>query len=166
MAKKILSEERLKYTGAMVLGMHDALVELTGIIAGLTFALANNSMIILTGVIAAVASSLSMAAANYLAQKADGNPCAITAGIYTGMAYLVTAALLLVPFMIFSNRFYALGTTFAVAVLIIFLFNYCISCAKNQKFIRPFLEMIIICFSVSIIAFIIGQAAKYFLGIG
>ena len=62
-----------KYTGAMVLGMHDALVELSGIIAGLTFAIETSRIIIMTGAIAAVAASLSMAAANYMAQRADGN---------------------------------------------------------------------------------------------
>ena len=37
---EMLDEERLKYIGSMVLGMNDALVELTGSLAGFTFALA------------------------------------------------------------------------------------------------------------------------------
>ena len=58
-----------RYTGDLVLGMHDALVEITGIIAGLTFAIENNRVIVMTGIIASVAASLSMAAANYMAQR-------------------------------------------------------------------------------------------------
>ena len=38
----MLDEERLHYVGAMVLGLNDALVELTGAIAGVTFALAQH----------------------------------------------------------------------------------------------------------------------------
>mgnify|MGYP006974594491 CR=1 FL=1 len=37
----MLDEERLQYVGSMVLGMNDALVELTGSLAGFTFALQN-----------------------------------------------------------------------------------------------------------------------------
>ncbi|MFA7675683.1 MAG: VIT1/CCC1 family protein, partial [Endomicrobiia bacterium] len=37
----MLDEERLQYIGSMVLGLNDALVELTGAIAGVTFALNN-----------------------------------------------------------------------------------------------------------------------------
>ena len=166
MIQKILNKDRLKYTGAMVLGLHDALVSQTGIIAGLAFALADNRLIVLTGVIAAVAASLSMAASNYLACKTDENPNAIAAGIYTGITYLITAALLIAPFAIFSDRLYALILTFAITVSVIFLFNLCISRARGQPFLRRFLEMLAICFTVSIVAFGIGQAARHFLGIG
>ena len=38
----MLDEERLQFVGSMVLGMNDALVELTGTLAGLTFALQDN----------------------------------------------------------------------------------------------------------------------------
>lgn len=106
------------YAGAIVLGMHDALVSQTGIIAGLTFALADTKLIIMTGIISAVADGLSMLASNYLAER---ERCeinrAIMAGIYTGIAYLGTSALLMIPFFyyrqctarngrIFHNRSY------------------------------------------------------------
>lgn len=98
-----------QYTGALVLGMHDALVELSGIIAGLTFAIEDRRIIIMTGAIAAVAASLSMAAANYQAQRADNNPCAGMAAFYTGVMYVVTSAMLIFPFTIIPNRFWALA---------------------------------------------------------
>lgn len=41
----ILDEERLQYVGSMVLGLNDALVELTGTLAGLTLALQNTKLI-------------------------------------------------------------------------------------------------------------------------
>jgi len=47
----MLDEERLHYIGAMVLGLNDALVELTGAIAGVTFALANTRLVALTAII-------------------------------------------------------------------------------------------------------------------
>ena len=45
--------------GAIVLGMHDALVSLTGLIAGLAVAMADRYYIILTAIIASITASLS-----------------------------------------------------------------------------------------------------------
>lgn len=149
----------------MVLGMHDALVELTGIIAGLTFAIASNRVIIMTGAIAAVAASLSMAAANYMAQRADGRPDALISALYTGIMYVGTSAALLVPFCIIPNRFWALGVMSGVVVAIVFVFNWCMGKINNSPWMRTFLEMLGVCLGVSVASFIIGQAAKYFLGV-
>lgn len=154
-----------KYTGAMVLGMHDALVELTGIIAGLTFAIENNRIIIMTGAIAAVAASLSMAAANYMAQRADENPNAAICALYTGLTYVATSIALLLPFCIIANRFWAMGTMVAVVIAVIFLFNWFIGVKNQRPWHRAFWEMLMVCTCVSIASFIIGQAAKYFLGV-
>ena len=41
----LIDEERLKYVGSMVLGLNDALVEFTGTLAGLTFAIQNTRII-------------------------------------------------------------------------------------------------------------------------
>ena len=47
----MLDEERLQYVGSMVLGLNDALVELTGSLAGFTFAMQNTRLIALSGLI-------------------------------------------------------------------------------------------------------------------
>ncbi|MCH3944190.1 MAG: VIT1/CCC1 transporter family protein [Atopobiaceae bacterium] len=70
--ESMLDEERLHYVGAMVLGLNDALVELTGAIAGVTFSLANTRLVALTGIVTGIAATLSMAASNYLAETAEG----------------------------------------------------------------------------------------------
>jgi len=62
----MLDEERLHYVGAMVLGLNDALVELTGALAGVTFALANTRLVAMTGIVTGIAATLSMAASQYL----------------------------------------------------------------------------------------------------
>jgi len=50
----MLDEERLQYVGSMVLGLNDALVELTGSLAGFAFALQNNRLIALSGLIVGI----------------------------------------------------------------------------------------------------------------
>jgi VIT1/CCC1 family predicted Fe2+/Mn2+ transporter len=67
----MLNEDRLNYMGSVVLGLNDALVELTGALAGLTFALQNPSLIALTGSITGIAAAFSMAASEYLSTKSE-----------------------------------------------------------------------------------------------
>ncbi|MBQ8367623.1 MAG: VIT1/CCC1 transporter family protein [Alphaproteobacteria bacterium] len=156
-----------KYSAAaaVVLGMHDALVSLTGMIGGLTFALAERQLIVLTAIIASVAAGLSMAASNYLAEKTNGNPHALRAGTITGAAYLGTCAALILPFIIMSDTYAALIMSFAMAVIIIFGCNFCICRRHGRPFWRHAIEMLIICAGVSIVSFIIGEVAKHTLGV-
>jgi len=155
------------YTSAMILGLHDALVEFIGMIIGLSLVLADSRLVILTTVIAGVSASLSMGSSNYLAEKANENPDAVKAGIYTGIAYLITVALLVIPFIILPDTrlMEALGLMIIIAILIIFVFNYYISRIKAQSFKKNFSRMLAICVTVSLVAFGIGQVARLFLGV-
>lgn len=157
--------QNYKNSAAVVLGMHDALVSLTGMIAGLTFALADRQSIILSAVIASVAAGMSMGASNYLAEKTNDNTDALRAGIMTGVAYLGTCALLIIPFCVLANTNVALGASFAVAILIIFGCNWCIGHINKKRWWKHAIEMLVICAAVSIISFIIGEGAKYALGV-
>lgn len=163
----MVDEERLHYIGAMVLGLNDALVELTGTLAGLTFALANTRLVALSAIITGVSATLSMAASNYLAERASGNAKALKSSLYTGMAYLITVALMALPYLLLPNDLYilAFGIMLAVVVLIILLFNYYISVAQDEPFLRHFGEMAAISLGVAAVSFVIGLLAKSLLGI-
>ena len=158
----MLDEERLNYVGAMVLGLNDALVELTGTIAGMTFVLANTTLIAMAGIITGVSATLSMAASNYLAERADGNPNALKASFYTGIAYLVTVIFLVLPYLLFPKYMYvaALVCMIAIVVFLVFIFNYYIGVVKSEPFLPKFIEMSGISLSVALIAFLIGWGAK------
>lgn len=164
---EMLDEERLNYIGAMVLGLNDALVELTGAIAGLTFVLANTTLIAMSGVITGIAATLSMAASNYLAERADGNPNALKASFYTGIAYLVTVVFLVMPYLLFPNDMYvvALICMIAIVILLVFVFNFYIAVVKSEPFWIKFAEMSVISLSVALISFLIGLVAKTAFGI-
>ena len=148
---------------AIILGMHDAIVSLLGLIAGLYFAFTDTKIIIISCIIASITAALSMAAANYLATRADNHNPALWAGFCTGAAYLATAAALILPFLVFQHQTVAIVSVFAIAVLIIYLFNLIFY--HGREFYRHFLEMLCICTIVSIIAFLIGEIAHYLFGI-
>lgn len=161
----MLDEESLQYVGSIVLGLNDALVELTGALAGFTLALSDNRIISLVGLVTGISAALSMAASDYLSSKADGESNAGKSALYTGVAYFITVILLITPFLLLDNQFIALGITLSTAVLIIFLFNYYISVAKDLNFKARFLEMTIISLGVAAFSFFVGYALKYLLGV-
>ena len=151
---------------SLVLGMHDALVSTLGLITGLVFANAPQYIIVLTGLIAAVAAGMSMTASQYLSQKAGGNSRgAAMRGIMTGVAYMFSAFMLLVPFIFIENSFIGLVMTYVVGASIIFMFNYLRSVLMGVRFWSSFIEMLIICTIVTGVAFLIGECAKVFFGI-
>jgi VIT1/CCC1 family predicted Fe2+/Mn2+ transporter len=153
----LIDEDRLKYVGSVVLGLNDALVEFTGTLAGLTFAIQNTQIIAVVGLIMGVAASLSMGASEYLSQRSDGGPTdPLKASVYTGIAYILTVALLILPFLVLANPYYALMLTLLGAVMVIFLFTFYISVAKDLPFWRRFGEMLLISLGIAAISFVIG----------
>lgn len=162
----MIDEERLQYAGSIVLGLNDALVELTGALAGLSLALQNTKLIAMAGLITGIAASFSMAASDYLSKKADNtqkNP--LRSATYTGTAYVITVALLILPYLLFTNYLICLGITLCIAILIIFGFNYYISVAKDLNFKHRFFEMAVISLGVSALTFAIGFLVKKALGV-
>jgi VIT1/CCC1 family predicted Fe2+/Mn2+ transporter len=162
----LIDEERLKYVGSVVLGLNDALVEFTGTLAGLTFAIQNTQIIAVAGLIMGVAASLSMGASEYLSQRSDGGPTdPFKASVYTGATYIVTVALLILPFLVLHNPYFALMFTLLGAVMVIFLFTFYISVAKGLPFWKRFAEMLTISFGIAAISFVIGIIIRTVLNI-
>jgi VIT1/CCC1 family predicted Fe2+/Mn2+ transporter len=152
--------------GSVVLGLNDALVELTGALAGLTLALGRASLIAVVGLITGIAASLSMAASEYLSQKSEGNAStALTSAVYTGVAYIATVLLLVLPYLLLDSVFPALALTLAVAMAIIGAFNFYISVARDLPFARRFAEMAILSLSVALFSFVVGIAIRSLFGV-
>lgn len=163
----ILDEERLHYIGPMVLGMNDALVELTGALAGYTLAMRNTHIIAMAGLITGVAATLSMAASGYLAARESGVNNAAKSSAYTGTAYLITVILLILPYLLFpvNGYMWALAFTLLMAFAIIACFNLYISITKGRPFLHGFLVMAGISLGVAVISFFVGLLVKNALGI-
>lgn len=156
---------KYKSAAAIVLGMHDALVSLTGMIAGLTFTFTDRTLIILSAIIASVAAALSMGASNYLAEKTGGGTNPIKTGIITCVAYMATCVVLILPFIFISNTRVALIISGVIVVLVILGCNWRIGHRNHQPWWKHAIEMLVICASVSVISFIIGEVAKSWLGV-
>jgi VIT1/CCC1 family predicted Fe2+/Mn2+ transporter len=165
----MINEERLKYVGSIVLGLNDALVELTGALAGFTLAFQNTAIIALAGLITGIAASLSMGASEYLSTKSEedegGTKSPVRASVYTSAAYVLTVIFLMAPFFVFGSAYTALAATLACAVIVIFVFTFYVSVAKDLPFRRRFAEMVGVSMGVAGVTFVIGFLIKTVMGI-
>ena len=161
----MLNEKKLEYISSIVLGMNDAIVELTGTLAGLTFSIRDSKIVALAGIITGIAASLSMAASEYLSQKSEGAKTPFVASFYTGITYVFTVFIMILPYILFHNVYIAFILSLISVIFIIFIFNYYISVAQDKNFKKSFFEMLFIGLSVAAISFGIGLVAKTFLGI-
>ena len=166
----LLNDERLNNMGSIVLGLNDALVELTGALAGFTFALSDPVKIAKTGLITGLAAAMSMAASAFLSARADSHANsdengdasggAGKAALYTGIAYVITVILLSAPYLVFSNVTCALVAMLLSALGVIAFFNFYLSVARDTSFKRGFLEMAGISTAVALISYGIGYLLK------
>lgn len=161
----LVEEDRLKYTSDIILGLSDALIELTGVLAGLTLALGNPQTIASVALITGLAASMSMTASQYLSAREEQGKNAIKSGLLTGFAYVLTVTLLIFPFFLLASPFVSLGLSFLLVVLIVASFAFYTSIAKDLPFKHRFLEMCTVCLSVAVLNFGIGKAVKSYIGV-
>tara|TARA_Y100000034_G_C6731823_1_gene324247 strand:- start:72 stop:563 length:492 start_codon:yes stop_codon:yes gene_type:complete len=154
------------YLGSIVLGLNDALVELTGVLAGLTLALQNSRIIVVSGLIIGLAASLSMAASEYLSTKAEANGRSPgVSAFYTGIAYLITVLFLIFPYLVLSNVYYSLIWALINAIIVIAVFTHFASIEKGQSFGHRFFEMLVISMGVAAISFGFGFLIRMYFGV-
>lgn len=172
----MLDEERLRYSGSVVLGMSDALVELTGALAGLTFALQSLNLVALAGLVTGISAAFSMGASEYLSSRAEKkSESAVKAAFFTWISYLITVLMLVSPYLLFSSgspdfqglepHIQALVCTFIIGLLIVAVFNFYVSVVEGVSFRSRFIEMAAILGVVSLISYGIGIALRGMLGV-
>ena len=161
----LFSEERLQYAGSVIFTLNNALVELMGVLAGLTFLLQNSRAVALTASITGIAAAFSMGASSYIATASvpgGGNP--LVAALSTGFAYILTVLLLITPYFVFNDLVRSFGVSLFVAIVIIGLFNYYISVVRLLSFKSRFLQMVTLSATVAALSFLAGYLIRYAFG--
>ena len=156
----LIDEEKVNFIGSIVLGINDALIELTGALAGLTFTLKNSSLIFVVGFITGFAATLSMASSEYLSKKAEKDKNAGKASLYTGITYIVTVILLMFPYLIFKNYTVAFIITLIMAIIVILITSYFVSTVKELSFKNRFIEMAFLSLGIAFVSYIFGYLLR------
>jgi VIT1/CCC1 family predicted Fe2+/Mn2+ transporter len=81
------------------------------------------------------------------------------------MAYIVTVLLLVGPYLVLHSYLLCLALALIMAVLIILVFTFYLSIAKDLPFTGRFLEMAGISLGVAALSFGIGVVVKKLLGV-
>jgi vacuolar iron transporter family protein len=163
-----LDEARLRYISSMVLGLNDALTEITATLAGFSLSMNNNRLVAISGFILGISATLSMTSSEYLSHRSENNPKAIQAALLCGTTYIFVSLSLILPFFLYpaDAKIAAVITMLIVAFCIILIFNFYLSVTKDLPFLKRFGEMLIISSVITTIAFGVGFFADRYLNVG
>ena len=110
---------------------------------------------------------MSMSAAEYLSQKAEGdetrNP--FLAAFFTGIAYIITVVILVVPYLILQNYVWALIWSIFNGIIVVGVFSLFVSVVKDKSFREIAVEMLTINMSVIFISFLVGLLVRRLIGV-
>ncbi len=161
-----LDERRIKYLSFTVLGLSDALIEIAGIHAGTLGVYSDTIKAGLAGLVAGVAASIAMSSAAYAQSKQLGGSLRPgIAAIYTGIAYLLTAVLLALPYFMIHDIFIALFISLALSILVLAYVSLYSMVLMERSFVREMLETSLVIFGATIVLYFFGELVNKLLGL-
>ncbi len=160
-----VQEGRVKYMSFIVLGLADAVVEISGIHAGSLGIYASTKLAGLAGVVAGLAASIAMASAAYAQAKQGFVGSAKWSAIYTGVSYMFTAIFLALPYFLTRSMILALGTSLVVGVVLVAMMTYYDTVISVRTFAKQFGEIASIILAASLALYIAGLLIRQLLGI-
>ncbi|MBI4597442.1 MAG: VIT1/CCC1 transporter family protein [Candidatus Omnitrophica bacterium] len=160
-----IKEERITFMGSIVLGLNDALIELTGALTGFAFAFHTSRTVAVAGFILGIAASMSMASSAYLSARHEQGKDPAKAALYTGVSYLAVVLLLLLPFVVMPYAPAAVAVMIATVILIVAALSYYTAIVFERAFKKSLVEMLLFSVGVAIVSFIIGSLARRFTGL-
>jgi VIT1/CCC1 family predicted Fe2+/Mn2+ transporter len=150
----------VRYIAFVVLGLADALVEISGIHAGFLGLFDKTEIAGLAGVMAGGSASLAMASAAFAQAKQGFKGSARLSAVYTGVSYFITAIILATPYFLTSNMIYALSTSLTLAVVILVITTWYSIVIQQKPFLRDFVEILAILFATVAIVYVLGYVVS------
>ncbi len=160
-----IEETMVKYMSFIVLGLADAIVEITGVHAGMLGVTTSTIIAGVTGLVVGFSAAISMASAAYLQAKHDVNRNPITSALMTGIAYIMAVVLLALPYFATHNMLIAFSASILAGVALISYFTYYSAIVFDRGFTREFLESTGLMLGTAFGAFLFGEALGRFFGL-
>ncbi len=160
-----VDETIVKYMGALVLGLSDAIVEITGAHAG-TLGTTNDTLIAgVIGLIVGVSASISMASASYLQTKHETGKSPRTAAAVTGLGYMGAVALMSLPYFLTHVIYVAFAASISVGVLLALMLTFQGSVYSESDFRREFVQTAALLLGTAMLSYLLGEVLGTALGI-
>lgn len=151
-----LKEKRIAYIGFIVLGLADAIVEITGTHAGFLGVTGSTLIAGVSGVIVGFAAAISMASASYLQAKQDTEKSPFVSAFATGISYLCSVICLALPYFLIHTMFTAFAVSTSVGILLIAGFTFYGAVVFDRKFWSEFGEAVMLMLGTAVATFFVG----------
>lgn len=155
----------LKYISFIILGLADAIVEISGIHAGSLGIYHSTEITGLAGIVAGASASIAMASAAYAQAKQGFQGSPTISAVFTGVSYFINAIVLAAPYFFTKSQATAISTSIIFAILIIAFVTYYNSVVSQSHFLRDFTELAGIMLGASGALFLFGLLIRSVFGI-
>jgi len=152
-----IDERRVRYLGFIVLGLADAIVEITGVHAGFLGVTSSTLIAGVAGLVVGFAAAISMGSAAYLQAKQQISSKPAFSALATAVAYITAVAFLASPYFVTEVMILAFGGSLALAVLLIFFFTLYGSVVGERSFPKEFAESIALTLGTALATFLFGD---------
>ncbi|MCC6064905.1 MAG: hypothetical protein LM576_02875 [Thermofilum sp.] len=159
-----LDELVVRQLGSIALGVSDAIIELTGVLAGFAGYTGSPLQVAAAGLIVGVSAALSMAAAAYSQAKHERGKNPRTAAAFTGLFYMLTVLALVAPLLLGVPASIGVALSLACALAILAAFSFYSAVVMERPFLREYLENAAVIMAVSLVGYAFGQIVKELTG--
>jgi VIT1/CCC1 family predicted Fe2+/Mn2+ transporter len=155
-----LDELVVRQLGSIALGVSDAIIELTGVLAGFAGYTGSPLQVAAAGLIVGVSAALSMAAAAYSQAKHERGKNPRTTATFTGLFYMLTVLALVAPLLLGVPASIGVALSLACALAILAAFSFYSAVIMERPFLREYLENAAVIMAVSLVGYAFGQVVK------
>lgn len=155
------NEPRLKYVGFIVLGLADAIIEVTGVHAGFLGVSHKPLTAGIAGLIVGFAASISMGSAAYLQAKQYQQVRPTASAIYTGISYFLAVILLALPYFFMDSMMSAFLGSVGIALLLIAGFVYYSAVVFERNFQGEFVESSLVLGATAVLSYGFGELLNW-----
>ncbi|RMH74944.1 MAG: rubrerythrin family protein [Calditrichaeota bacterium] len=152
-----IQEGRVKYLGFIVLGLADAIIEITGVHAGFLGVSSSTIMAGVAGLIVGFAAAISMGSAAYLQTKQGSEQHPFTSALITGISYLFAVTMLALPYFLTGNMLVAFGVSLLMALLLTAYFTFYSAVLFDREFLKEFVENSLLTLGTAIATYLFGE---------
>ena len=152
-----INEGVVKYLGSIVLGLADAIIEITGVHAGFLGVTSSTTMAGVAGLIVGFAAAISMGTAAYLQAKQSTERNPTTSALITGISYIVAVVFLALPYFLTGNMLLAFVLSLSVAMLLTAYFTFYSAVLFERGFVKEFLQSASLTLGTAIATYLFGE---------
>ncbi|MCE4614254.1 MAG: VIT1/CCC1 family protein [Desulfurococcales archaeon] len=160
-----INEAVVRYMSFIVLGLADAIVEITGVHAGFLGVTSSTTVAGIAGLVVGFSAAISMASAAYLQAKHDFEKNPISSALVTGFSYISAVVVLASPYFTTHNMLIAFLVSVSFAITLIATFTFYGSVVFDKKFLREFIESTGLMLGTAFSAYFFGEILGVYFGV-